>query len=81
MVVTPVQRRLLVVDPCDDCHELLPGLRTAGWEVDSCGVRQRGRPAAVPATSGRHCTAALPTASNLIRLTRASATVLLAALQ
>ncbi|OPA85004.1 Fis family transcriptional regulator [Pseudomonas fluorescens] len=38
MVVTPVQRRLLVVDPCDDCHGLLPGLRTAGWEVDSCGL-------------------------------------------
>lgn len=36
MVVTPVQRRLLVVDPCDDCHQLLPGLHSAGWEVDSC---------------------------------------------
>ncbi|MGY4495955.1 sigma 54-interacting transcriptional regulator [Pseudomonas sp. TE3610] len=29
-------RRLLIVDPCDDCHQLLPGLRTVGWEVDSC---------------------------------------------
>lgn len=30
------QRRLLIVDPCDDCHRLLPGLRNAGWDVDSC---------------------------------------------
>ncbi|MDF3932338.1 sigma-54 dependent transcriptional regulator [Pseudomonas citronellolis] len=30
------RRRLLVVDPCDDCRRLLPGLRAAGWEVDSC---------------------------------------------
>ena len=29
-------RRLLIVDPCDDCHRLLPGLRTVGWDVDSC---------------------------------------------
>ena len=42
MVVTPVQRRLLVVDPCDDCHGLLPGLRTAGWEVDSCTLEAVG---------------------------------------
>ncbi|MES2868622.1 MAG: sigma-54 dependent transcriptional regulator [Pseudomonadota bacterium] len=31
-------RRLLVVDPCDDCHEILPGLRTIGWAVDSCSL-------------------------------------------
>ncbi|MDT4791180.1 sigma-54 dependent transcriptional regulator [Pseudomonas jinjuensis] len=31
-------RRLLVVDPCDDCRQLLPRLRTAGWEVDSCSI-------------------------------------------
>ncbi|MDR0280726.1 MAG: sigma-54 dependent transcriptional regulator [Paucimonas sp.] len=30
------QRRLLVVDPCDDCHRLLPGLRSVGWDVHSC---------------------------------------------
>ncbi|WEK28232.1 MAG: sigma-54 dependent transcriptional regulator [Candidatus Pseudomonas phytovorans] len=30
------QRRLLIVDPCDDCHQLLPGLSSAGWDVDSC---------------------------------------------
>lgn len=29
-------RRLLVVDPCDDCHRLLPDLRSIGWEVHSC---------------------------------------------
>ncbi|WP_017906964.1 sigma-54 dependent transcriptional regulator [Pseudomonas asplenii] len=32
---TPL-RRLLVVDPCHDCHQLLPGLRNVGWDVDSC---------------------------------------------
>ena len=32
----PALRRLLVVDPCDDCHRLLPGLRLVGWDVDSC---------------------------------------------
>jgi len=42
MIVTPVQRRLLVVDPCDDCYELLPGLRAAGWEVDSCTLAAVG---------------------------------------
>ncbi|MCF9008062.1 VpsR-related response regulator, partial [Pseudomonas carnis] len=42
MVATPAQRRLLVVDPCDDCHGLLPGLRTAGWEVDSCALEAVG---------------------------------------
>ena len=31
-----LSRRLLIVDPCDDCHRLLPGLQSAGWEVDSC---------------------------------------------
>jgi len=29
-------RRLLIVDPCDDCHRLLPGLRNVGWDVHSC---------------------------------------------
>ena len=28
-------RRLLIVDPCDDCHRLLPGLQGAGWDVHS----------------------------------------------
>ncbi|MVW84489.1 sigma-54-dependent Fis family transcriptional regulator [Pseudomonas sp. PB101] len=32
----PASRRLLVVDPCDDCYRLLPGLRSIGWDVDSC---------------------------------------------
>ncbi|MBK5518969.1 sigma-54 dependent transcriptional regulator [Pseudomonas sp. TH10] len=36
MSEAPAQRRLLVVDPCDDCHRLLPGLRAVGWDVDSC---------------------------------------------
>lgn len=36
MSEAPALRRLLVVDPCDDCHRLLPGLRAVGWDVDSC---------------------------------------------
>nr|WP_319528151.1 sigma-54 dependent transcriptional regulator [Pseudomonas laurentiana] len=36
-MLEPVQsRRLLIVDPCDDCHRLLPGLRSVGWDVNSC---------------------------------------------
>jgi len=31
-------RRLLVVDPCDDCHRLLPGLCNVGWDVHSCNL-------------------------------------------
>lgn len=42
MIVTPAPRRLLVVDPCDDCHRLLPGLRAAGWDVDSCALESVG---------------------------------------
>ncbi len=36
MIEAPASRRLLVVDPCDDCHRLLPGLRSIGWDVNSC---------------------------------------------
>jgi len=36
MIEVPALRRLLVVDPCDDCYRLLPGLRSVGWDVDSC---------------------------------------------
>ncbi|KPY37956.1 Sigma-54 dependent transcription regulator [Pseudomonas syringae pv. primulae] len=28
-------RRLLIVDPCDDCHQLIPVLHAVGWAVDS----------------------------------------------
>ncbi len=38
MIEASASRRLLVVDPCDDCHRLLPGLRTIGWDVDSCSL-------------------------------------------
>ncbi len=27
-------RRLLMLEPCEDCRALLPGLRTAGWQVE-----------------------------------------------
>ncbi|KAA0981005.1 sigma-54 dependent transcriptional regulator [Pseudomonas sp. ANT_J28] len=38
MIEAPALRRLLVVDPCDDCHRLLPVLRSVGWDVDSCNL-------------------------------------------
>ena len=38
MLELPVSRRLLVVDPCDDCHQIVPGLRNIGWDVDSCNL-------------------------------------------
>lgn len=31
-------RRLLIVDPCDDCHQLIPVLDAAGWAVDSSSL-------------------------------------------
>lgn len=31
-------RRLLVVDPCEDCRQLLPELQRIGWSVDSCSL-------------------------------------------
>jgi DNA-binding NtrC family response regulator len=42
MSEAPALRRLLVVDPCDDCHRLLPGLRDVGWDVDSCTLENAG---------------------------------------
>lgn len=42
MIEAPALRRLLVVDPCDDCHRLLPGLRAVGWDVDSCTLEHAG---------------------------------------
>ena len=42
MIEVPVLRRLLVVDPCDDCRRLLPGLRSVGWDVDSCSLENAG---------------------------------------
>lgn len=29
-------RRLLIVDPCDACHSLLPELGSQGWAVETC---------------------------------------------
>ncbi len=31
-------RRLLIVEPCEECLRLIPGLRIAGWEVDACAL-------------------------------------------
>ena len=38
MFAMPSPRRLLVVDPCEDCHHLLPELQNVGWSVDSCSL-------------------------------------------
>lgn len=34
------RRRLLVIDPCEQCRRLLPGLISAGWQVESCVLDQ-----------------------------------------
>lgn len=33
-------RRLLIVEPCDECLQLVCGLRSAGWEVERCTLDQ-----------------------------------------
>ena len=33
-------RRLLIVEPCEECLQLIPGLRIAGWDVDSCTLEE-----------------------------------------
>lgn len=33
-------RRLLIVEPCEECLQLVPGLRIAGWDVDSCTLEE-----------------------------------------
>ncbi|GAB7530617.1 sigma-54 dependent transcriptional regulator [Pseudomonas sp. 3A(2025)] len=38
MPETAPSRRLLIVDPCDDCHQLIPVLHAAGWDVDSSSL-------------------------------------------
>ncbi|KQQ55768.1 Fis family transcriptional regulator [Pseudomonas sp. Leaf127] len=38
MPETAPSRRLLIVDPCDDCHQLIPVLHAAGWSVDSSSL-------------------------------------------
>ncbi|MDD0843454.1 sigma-54-dependent transcriptional regulator [Pseudomonas sp. Gutcm_11s] len=35
-------RRLLVVDPCEQCERLLPRLQDSGWQVQSCGLELAG---------------------------------------
>jgi DNA-binding NtrC family response regulator len=35
-------RRLLIVEPCEECLQLIPGLRIAGWEVDNCTLESAG---------------------------------------
>lgn len=35
-------RRVLIVDPCDACHSLLPDLSAHGWAVDTCSLGAAG---------------------------------------
>ena len=44
-VSTIPPRRLLLVDPCDECATLRNHLRVAGWEVHSSALEDVGRPA------------------------------------
>jgi len=40
MSIAIAPRRLLVIDPCAECMELLPRLKTSGWLMDSCRLEQ-----------------------------------------
>lgn len=35
-------RRLLIVDPCEACHSVLPDLHADGWAVDTCTLGAAG---------------------------------------
>ena len=39
-VLAAAPRRLLVVDPCQECELLLPRLQASGWAVHSCDLAQ-----------------------------------------
>ena len=41
-VLTEAPRRLLVVDPCQECELLLPHLQASAWAVHSCGLAEAG---------------------------------------
>ena len=42
MLDMPPTRRLLIVDPCEACHNLVPVLRAVGWEVTTCALADVG---------------------------------------
>lgn len=63
------QRRLLIVDPCEECIELLPRLRVEGWEVETCamdGARERLYDVGVIRLDSHHLQC-LPALKQLIR--------------
>ncbi|GAC1029647.1 sigma-54 dependent transcriptional regulator [Pseudomonas sp. No.21] len=33
--ITPTARRVLMIDPCEECRQLLPRLQASGWTVES----------------------------------------------
>lgn len=33
-------RRLLIVEPSEECLQLIPGLRIAGWDIDTCALEE-----------------------------------------
>lgn len=41
--VAAAPRRLLVVDPCQECERLLPSLQASGWAVHSGGLEDVGK--------------------------------------
>ncbi|HSC82786.1 MAG TPA: sigma-54 dependent transcriptional regulator [Pseudomonas sp.] len=40
--IAATPRRLLVVDPCEECERLLPGLQANGWMVHGCSLEEVG---------------------------------------
>ena len=63
------QRRLLIVDPCEECIELLPHLSVEGWEVETCamgGARERLYDVGVIRLDSHHLQC-LPALKQLIR--------------
>ncbi|MCU9951505.1 sigma-54-dependent transcriptional regulator [Pseudomonas solani] len=38
--ITPSTRRVLMIDPCEECRQLLPRLQASGWTVESRESRQ-----------------------------------------
>lgn len=42
--ITQTPKRLLLIDPCDECQRLMPRLQASGWTVESRDLRQGSEP-------------------------------------
>ncbi|MDV3442844.1 sigma 54-interacting transcriptional regulator [Pseudomonas otitidis] len=42
--ITQTPKRLLLIDPCDECQRLMPRLQASGWTVESRELRQGSEP-------------------------------------